>query len=101
MEDSSHELIDQMIAEEQYCYGFDAVQQITNVGAITSNQTQKPQLPILNTGDASKVDNANNNTDIVFAQSKETKAKKGKRQVSRRFLCVTFFDKYLFRTCFN
>jgi hypothetical protein len=37
MEDSSHELIDQMIAEERYCYGFETIPP----GNITSSQEQQ------------------------------------------------------------
>ncbi|GAA5796702.1 hypothetical protein HPULCUR_002077 [Helicostylum pulchrum] len=42
MEDSSHELIDQMIAKEQYCYGFEAVSSLNNPTTLpnTSSQTQ-------------------------------------------------------------
>lgn len=80
MEDSSHELIDQMIAEEQYCYGFDAAPQVTSVGAVGSSQTQRQQLPVSKIGDVSRADSSQITTDIIFENSKERKPKKGKAE---------------------
>lgn len=92
MEDSSHELIDQMIAEEQYCYGFDAVPQITTVGAINGIQTQQ-HLPALNIGEVSITDNTKKSNDVVLESPIVTKPKKGKKSCLERLKKnrVTFF----------
>lgn len=44
MEDSSHDLIDQMIAKEQYCYGFDNVSSLNTNNTPTVISSQQPQV---------------------------------------------------------
>ncbi|KAG2228954.1 hypothetical protein INT48_008022 [Thamnidium elegans] len=80
MEDSSHELIDQMIAKEQYCYGFEAVSSLNNTTALSNTSSQvQIQLPVTHTGEDVGVKKEHGNKQMykndILENKKESKPK--------------------------
>jgi hypothetical protein len=61
MEDSSHELIEQLIAEEKYCYGFETNLSINNLGVMSASQ--EPPFPYPSSTNSLE-QKTNNNKDI-------------------------------------
>lgn len=81
MEDSSHELIDQMISKEQYCYGFETISSLNNTSTLSNTSSQTP-LPVTHTEEDVVVKKVHMSTNNILENKKEAKPKIGKITIS-------------------
>lgn len=105
MEDSSHELIDKLNAEEKYCYGFDSQPLSQNI-VPGNNQEERPHAPTTNkkekqgetttskeeTSDKSPIITSTiKDPSIIDKTVKEVqKTKKGKKNIKFFFSCNSY-----------